>query len=431
MSSTDYRSWEEREASAAKLRAEAKAISAQSAGEAISLETVKEQAETDRLREQLKRAKIAQQIDEQDRAAREAEKATKEQDREARADSGFVFKRLVRIFAGLSLVASFPAQLAYFLGLHESGQGSGRAWLMAPVPFALELIAWVSVFGTAWARRKGLPLWPFWATTAAVAAFAGRINYLHVSEQYNTIAGWALGALSVAGPAVWEFGEWLDSRAAIDGRDRKQRAMDKAKVKERAAEDTLRAAHEKKRRKTFVDVAARADEILLAYPYGARTVEDAWAEAWLDIKGGSVGMYADVYRNRAEAQRATNEARALADQVALAAELDSFLAETLGRDGDDGNPSAASSPKQPSGAPSEGAGALGGTRKYAIRGRRRERVEKPLEAADLEKVRKLADLLAESGQTISIAKVRTAIGGAENGYLSRLTRAVKAERGEG
>src|SRR5262249_10210517 len=148
----------------------------------------------------------------------------------------------------------------------------GPAWTLTPIPFFLELLAWVGVMGTRWAHRKGLPRWPFWILTAALASIAGYINLAHGTTEYGPVAGWALAATSVIGPLLAEVRQFLESKAAEDGRDLKQRATDRRVARETARAEQARAAVEKsedeRRRMLFPNEFGEFERIMAAYPTG-------------------------------------------------------------------------------------------------------------------------------------------------------------------
>lgn len=441
---SEYRSRAEHEASAKLIAAQAQATEAEiaakrekaradAAAAAIELKNNKAAADTKRLREQLAQAKVQQQLAEQAEQAKDAKATAKARRRDESADDGSVFKRLVLAFVIICMAAALPAQISYFAGLHKTGDASGGvAWLMTPLPLVMELAAWVGVAGTAWAGRKGLSKVPFWLLTAGLSGFAGWINYTHGVEQYGLVAGMALAASSFAGPLMWELREALDSQAAVESRSREQRAADKAKAAKEKAAAAAKAAHNTKRAKQFPNVWARYEQILAAHPLGTLDEDAAWAQAWTDIHRAPLSVTAATYAGRVSAQRALESV--LGEERAVHRELDAFLGELLGAGGDDdgeGDKSpVATSPTGPGGTSSEARKPQGGEGKRVLLSGRRPRVEKPLSNEHLEQVRQYADLLAESKRVISTRMVADLIGGGEKNYISRLTRAVKNERGE-
>ncbi|MFJ8628895.1 hypothetical protein ACIRD3_39440 [Kitasatospora sp. NPDC093550] len=434
---SEYRSWEEREAAAAKDKAAADALkkktAADQAAAAVELEAAKAATATKALREQLNQNRLRQQMAEQAEQAKDAGTERKQQRAERRAEAGTDFKRLVRIFVAVCMAAALPAQFKYFLGLRKAGDPEGgTAWLLGPLPVVLELAAWVAVYGTAWAGRKGMSKIPFWLLTAALSGFAAWVNYRHGTAEYGPIAGSALAAASFAGPLMWELGEWLDGLAAVETRTREQRAADKAAAAKRKADAKAKAEHDARRSAQFPSVWARYQQILAAHPLGTLDEEKAWAQAWEDIHRAPLGVTAVTYAGRVSAERALESV--MGEERSIYKELDAWLGDVLrdaGDDGDNGGGALSTTvPQKPSPTPSETAKTLGGKGLQALRGGRRERAQKPLAPEHLEQVRQYAALIGESGRTISNRMVRDLIGGGENDYISRLTRAVKDERGE-
>ncbi|MET8704307.1 hypothetical protein ABZW10_36460 [Kitasatospora sp. NPDC004723] len=443
--SEEYRSWEEREATAAKDRAAADALKQKSATDqaaaAVELQGAKAATATKTMREQLAQAKLQQQLDEQAEQAKDAGKARQNARVEARAEAGTDFKRMVKVFVAVCMAAALPAQFKYFLGLHKAGEVTGgTAWLLGPLPIVLELAAWVAVYGTSWAGRKGMSKVPFWALTAALSGFAAWVNYRHGTAEYGSIAGTALAAASFAGPLMWELAEWLDGMAAVETRTREQRAADKAAAAEQKAAAKAKAEHDAKRQAADPAVWERFQMILIAHPLGAVDEETAWRQAWDDVHRAPLGVTAQTYARRVDAERALESV--MGDERSVYRELDAWLGDVLRTAGDDGESGggvlAPPAPKGPSPAPSEGAAetakTLGGKGLQALRSGlqkgRRERTEKPLSEEHLRMVRDYAELVGKDGRTISTRMVRDVIGGGENGYISRLTRQVKDERGE-
>lgn len=429
---TEYRSWQQREADAklTDAQAEQAKIAAQSAK--VELGGTAAAAETRKLAEQVKQQRLQQQMAEQQDTANERAAARRHKRAEAQADQGVAFKRLVKVFVALAMAGALPAQFSYFLGLHKPGeQHPGVAWLMGPLPLVAELGAWVSVYGTSWARRKGLPLAPFWALTGLLAGFSAWLNFRHGTDDYGPVAGWALALSSVAGPLMWEVQEYLDGLAALEVRTRQQRAEDKQAARVRAEAKKQAAAHEKKRAALFPDVHERYTAILAAHPLGTVQRETAWAQAWTDTHRAPLGVTADTYKARVDAEERLAAVLNDGDSSVYKA-LDAFLWDTLrgGDDGDGGTPFA-SAPRGPQAGPSEAAAGLGGKGKQPSPAGRQGGREKPLDPEHLKAVRDLADLLASVGRTVSTADVKKVIGGGRTEYLVRLRQAVEAERAEG
>ncbi|WP_406078709.1 hypothetical protein OG337_28915 [[Kitasatospora] papulosa] len=445
MSST-YRSWEEREAEAEKTRAEAARIkaaaSAEAAAAAQGLEVGAAKTETDRLAEQVKQAGLRKKLDAVTEATKDEKAELKARRREASADNGTGFKRIVNVAVVLGLLAALPAQLSYFLGLHKKGEKDpGTAWLLGPIPFFLELLAWVGVLGTRWAHRKGLPRWPFWILTAGLASIAGYINLAHGIDQYGVVAGIALAATSVIGPVLAEVRDLLESRAAADTRSLELRAAEKAAAKRQAEADRaakkVHDAEDKRRKKLFPLEFAEYERIIVAHPTGAISREAAWRQAWDNVHLLPIATTVDTLAGREDARAAINAVLSSADRTPESDAVDRFLAEIFRPDGGDSGPSqkpTESGPKGGAGGGSQarrpaapkGPGALGRKGKQAPGRTAGKTPLKPLESAHLEAVRKLADALGDIDR-LSARKVREVIGGGSNEYAVRLRDAVKAE----
>lgn len=444
--SADYRSWEEREAAAEKTRAEAARIAAEAeavrAAGAQAAEAGAAKTATDLLAEQVKQAGFKKKLEAVTEAAKDEKAELKARRREASADNGTAFKRIVNVAVVLGLLAALPAQLSYFLTLHKEGEKSpGTAWLLGPIPFFLELLAWVGVLGTRWAHRKGLPRWPFWILTAALASVAGYINLAHGMDEYGIVAGVALAATSVIGPVLAEVRDFLEGRAAADTRSLEQRAAAKAAAKEKAREQQalakVHAAEDKRRKKLFPREFAEYERITVAHPTGAISREAAWQQAWDNEHLLPLATTADTLAGREEARAAINAVLSNVDRTPESEAVERLLAEIFRPDGGDSGPSQ----KPAEGGPKGGAG--GGSRARrpvdpkvpAALGRKGKQASgrtsgktplKPLEPAHLDAVRKLADALGDIDR-LSARKVREVIGGGSNEYAVRLRDTVKAE----
>ncbi|MEV6854744.1 hypothetical protein AB0M89_13155 [Streptomyces microflavus] len=444
--SADYRSWEEREATAKKTRAEADRIAAEAeaarAAGAQAAEAGAARTATDLLAEQVKQAGLKKRLDAVAEAARDEKAELKARRREASADNGTAFKRIVNVAVVLGLLAALPAQLSYFLTLHKEGEKNpGTAWLLGPIPFFLELLAWVGVLGTRWAHRKGLPRWPFWILTASLASVAGYINLAHGTDEYGIVAGVALAATSVIGPVLAEVRDFLEGRAAADTRSLEQRAAAKAAAKKQARERRALAkvheAEDKRRKELFKQEFAEYERIIVAHPTGAISREAAWQQAWDNIHLLPLATTADTLAGREEARAAINAVLSNADRTPESEAVDRLLAEIFRPDGGDSGPSQKPTEGGPKGgagggsqarrtADPKGPGALGRKGKQASGRTSGKTPMKPLESAHLDAVRKLADALGDIDR-LSARKVREVIGGGSNEYAVRLRDAVRAE----
>lgn len=441
MSST-YRSWEEREAEAEKTRAEAARTRAEAAAATEALGAVAARTETDRLAEQVKQAKLAKQLKAVEEDAIDDKRQRKQQRAAQAADNGLRFKALVKVVMVLGLLAALPAQLSYFLGLHKKGEHDpGYAWLMMPVPFFLELLAWVGVLGTQWAHRKGLPRWPFWILTSGLASVAGYINFTHGLAEYGLVAGVALCATSIIGPILAEVDQFLETMAAADPRNLQQRAADKVVAKAKAeAEKTLaqrQAAEDAERRKVFPSEFAEYRRIMVAHPAGAIDRDTAWEQAWHNLHLLPLSVTAGTLAAREAARAGIEGVLSNAGRTPESVAVDLLLQEMFGPDRGDGGPAGGA----PGGSPNDGTGggsgassagrpkaatALGRKGKQASGRTAPKAPEKPLDPADIQKVRTLAEALGGVDR-LSARNVREVIGGGANEYAVRLRDHVKTE----
>lgn len=328
----------------------------------------------------------------------------------------------------LAVIPSIASQIGALGGKVDTGSAVALALM-------LELGAWSATVGGARALRDGRPTVPYRIAMWGCALVAAVINVAH-----NLDRGWwvaaVLGLASIAGVAFWEL-----RCAGRHGTSRRTKA-------ERAAEKA-RKAHAKERADAHKDVQHTAERIVSAATHGTVEFEAAFTDAW-EVHHGTreVGLTPAMVALRAQSRRRMAEAIGTEQDDAPLfpdtvpadwAELFRGTAGTVYRsplgssDGDDdegGESVPRATPRKPSAGPSQAAEALGGKGKRRIGGGRRERVQQPLDPADIEKVKAYADLIAESNQTISVRTVNGVIGGREKDYVSRLTRHVKQLRGE-
>jgi hypothetical protein len=435
-----YRSWEERDADVAKTKAETARIKAEAAAAAKAAETAAAATETAKLAEQVKQANLRNKLSTVAETAKDDKAARKAQRREKRDDDGTTFKILVNVVMALGLLAALPAQISYFLGLHhKTDKDAGPAWTLAPVPFFLELLAWVGVMGTRWAHRKGLPRWPFWLLTATLASIAGWINYAHGITEFGPVAGYALAATSIIGPLLAEVRQFLETKAAEDGRDLKQRARDRRAAREQARaqqeRERIEKAEDEKRRGLFPNEFAEFERIMAAYPTGGISRAVAWERAWDTMHALPLAVTAGSMAAREVARAAVDTLLQDADRSPESVAVDLFLTQAFNPNGgDDGSAGA------PTGGGSGGptGGGSRARRKSAPevptplgrKGKQRsgrastKTPEKPLEPDHIEQVRKLAEALGDVDR-LSARKVREVIGGGSNEYAVRLRNYVK------
>ena len=439
--SSEYRSWKERDADAAltsaradKTRAETEQVKqAAVAGEAAT--------QTALLAEQVKQAKLNTQLAGVKESAKDAQAERKAQRREKRDENGSTFKLLVNAVMTLGLLAALPAQISYFLGLHRKDAANpGTAWTLAPIPFFLELLAWVGVMGTRWAHRKGLPRWPFWLMTAALASIAGYINLAHGAAEYGMVAGIALAATSIIGPLLAEVRQFLETKAAEDGRDLKQRAKDRRTAREKDRAEAKRRAVEQaedERRKTlFKDEFAEFERIMAAHPTGGISRAAAWVQAWDTLHGLPLSVTAESLASKEAAREAIESVMQDYGRTPESVAVDLWLADVFGSNRGDDGPAGTPAGDAPSGPVGGGSRARSEKRRQAAtplggKGKQPSRrpvdpdTERPLEERDLETVRKLAEALGGPDR-LSARNVREAVG-CRTKYAIRLRDAVKAQ----
>ncbi|MFJ8583641.1 hypothetical protein ACIRD2_03135 [Streptomyces sp. NPDC093595] len=455
--SSIYRSWEEREADAAKTRAEAAKLEAEAAAAAQGLEAGAAKTETEKLAEQVKQARLVKQLTVVKEEAADEQQRRKEKRREEQLDRGTAFKQLVTAIFILGLLASLPSLVDYFLGLRADGQPDRPAWYLLPVPFFLELLALTSVKGTQWAVRKGFARWPFWILTTVLAGFAGCINGAKGAELFGPIAGIALAATSIAGPVLIEIREVIEARTAGDNRTAAQRAADRAKARREAAE-AKRIKRQDRARKDFFPAEFEAyREILAAAPAGTLSRDEAWAEAqiaveypevydrfrtllalpgaparpvvldmaWRDVEGGPLGVTAAGLDRRLKAERAIATVLEAAEYSPERAAVEHLLADLFpSRSGGEEGPAGAVPGKGPQG-PSKTPGALGGLDKQRSGRAPRKDATEPLAEADIEAAKKLRDAVpAAQFSAPAIAKLL----GRSHVYARRIRNAVQSEQ---
>lgn len=257
-----------------------------------------EERRADRQRAQDERtARLRQQA----RADRDADRAARRQRRRERAEARAEALTPERIYRNGTLglvvasgLASLPAQIAHFLGIHP---------MLLPVPLGLEGAAWVMAAGVAYADARQAPVWVRWmlrALVAVCAAFAASINYGYglslaghgLSADDAAAAGAGLAAVTVLGPVVFEIRQWVSTLAALDEQARVERK------------------HAARRRRHHRAVLRVADRLMSAAPFGTLAAEDAWRRAWEIVHGPTTpGMTPRLERRAAAAETRLTEAR--------------------------------------------------------------------------------------------------------------------------
>jgi hypothetical protein len=234
----------------------------------------------------------AREIKAQQRRDRTQRRQARAARREKTLTPGNVYRKGTLGLVAASALASLPAQVAHFVSV---------SLMLLPLPFALEGAAWVMAAGVAYADERKLAAWVRWllrALSMGAAGYAAHINYAYGAQSNSSVA-WGLAGVTVMGPAVFEIRQWVStlSAAAVDPKKR--------------AEETKRAAHEKRRRRDHKDVVQLARKLVSAAPYGALAFEEAFASAWEILHGTRTpGMTPELH------------AKAHASRKALAAAFD-------------------------------------------------------------------------------------------------------------
>ncbi|MEU7153845.1 DUF2637 domain-containing protein [Streptomyces sp. NPDC045456] len=305
----------------------------------------------------------------------------------------------------------------YFQLRALTGEGSLPGLIALCLAVMLESGAWVATVAGERAKREGRPVAVFRAAMWGCASFAATINFAHAPGP-DWLA-WVLAASSYGGVFFWELRGW--------GRHKTKASRTKAQRKE----ERRRARHDRRRRRRFPAVHARYIDILTAHPYGTVDPEDAWRDAWRDTHGADLAVTAGVVAHRGRADKALAAAHGVGVETLAVEQL---LDDLFPGDGSDGGPAGRRSSRGPNDGPSmggRGAKTLGRKGKRTIRhltGRTAPKVpERPLDEADLDRVRALADLLGGAAK-LSVKNVREAVGGGNTRYAMALRDAVKAER---
>lgn len=347
-----------------------------------------------------------------DRAARKQARAAK---RQRDFTPGLVYRRGTLCLISFSIAASLPAQIIHFTSIH---------WMLFTIGPALEGAAWVLTAGVAYADERKLATWVRWVLRAlamSAASYAALINYQYgqslassgLTDAEAQTAAMGLAAVTIGGPLFFEVRQWvLTLSAAVN--NAKQRAEEKA-----------RAKHEAGRRKEFKDVAARADELTLAAPFGTLKTEDAWARAWWDVKGAPLGITASVIAHRLGAEATVAEVLAEAEQTPERLAVEYLLADLFGPDGGAAGTLGNTPPGGPRGGAPRAGTALGGIGKEPLRGELDSEPVEPLADADVERARKLHGAVPlDQFSTPAIAKLL----GRRRAYAKRVRDAVLAEQ---
>ncbi|RXS84214.1 hypothetical protein EST92_11695 [Streptomyces sp. TM32] len=361
-----------------------------------------------------------------DRAQRRQARAAK---REKTLTPGNVYRRGTLLLVGLSALASLPAQIMHFVAI---------SWMLAPIGPAVEGGAWVMAAGVAYADERKLPMWVRWllrGLSLSAAGFAAHINYdfgshlTGLTSDQQAAAGLGLAAVTLGGPLFFEVRQWVIT------------LVEKVRDPKKRAEEKARAKHERGRRRKFKAVAERAEQLMLAAPFGTLTKQEAFDRAWYDIEGAPPAVTDSVISERIAAEKRVADALATSELTPEQIAVDLLLADLFGTPGGDGGPAGGTRDKGPQGGPrgtgggstltlpgsgAEGPAGLGRKGKQRSGRSSQKTPQKPLDPTHIEKVRKLAEL-SGGADKLSARKVREVIGGGSNEYAVRLRDHVQNE----
>jgi hypothetical protein len=366
-----------------------------------------------------------------DRRERDERKAKARRSRAAKVGKliGWVQADPARAFVRLVQACSVvPAVISQVGALTGAGVEVILAALLAAM---LEGGAWaLYAMGSRAEGEQSTRTYRIGAWTAAAVAAA--INFSHGRQEYaaHTWVAVVLGLSSLV--AVW-----LTDLQAHGGR-----GPTKAEKKLTAE----KAAHTKARAQHHPEVLQVAQRLLSATPHGALHPDDAWRVAWQFTHGVDVtGVTADLIAGQLQAQARVSEVsepRPTVPDWGPDMPLDPFLddpdlvyrggfpaaLEAASR-GDLGTPEALDGKGLQ--APRTGLRKTPESAANLVPGNGLEAPgERPLEPEDLTQVRALADLLASTGQVLSVKKIRELIH-CRSDYAMRLRNAVQAERTNG
>ncbi|MDH6122007.1 heme exporter protein D [Kitasatospora sp. GAS204A] len=335
------------------------------------------------------------------------------------ADPARAFVRLVQ---ACSIVPAVVSQVGALTG---AGVEVILAGLLAAM---LEGAAWaLNAMGSRAEGERSTRTYRIGAWTAALVAAV--INFSHGRQEYaaHTWVAVVLGLSSLV--AVW----------LTDLQTHSGKGPTRAE-KKLAAE---RAAHTKARTQHHPEVLQVAQRLISATPHGALDADDAWRVAWSFVHGSEVsGVTADLIAGQLKAKARVEEVSAPRTVPAgwdpdmppdpFLTDLDSVYRGTFPGALEEASRRSSDSPLALDGkglqgsrtAPEAGSGAA---QKQGPGNGRQVADERPLEPDHLAQVRALADLLADSKQSLSVKKVRDLIG-CRTDYAIRLRNAVEAER---
>ncbi|MCG6497624.1 hypothetical protein [Kitasatospora sp. A2-31] len=408
-----------------------------------------EREEARRDAEAARRRKVAD-----EKAAAEA-RAKRRQERAAQIAklTGWVTADPARAFVRLVQFCSVvPAVISQVAALDHADVFLLLAVLLAAM---LEGTAWALVAMGAKAEHGSRSTRTYRVGAWLAGAVAAAINFAHGWQQYPDHR-WVAAVLALSSLVA----VWLTDLQTHGGR-RPTRAERKAAAKQQRleaekaeAERQAREEHARKRAEHEPQVREIADRLLSAAPYGALAEDDAWRIAWEHQHGVTVpGLTADLLARRIGARARVAEVSTLPAPADLwpglpddphpaltlpitvgpsAGPADSVYLDTVPGPLANAWSITADGPESLGGkglqAP-EGTPEAAPVKPESVRsGNGPQKAGKPLDPEHLERVRELADLFESAGRRISTADVKHLLGGGRTEYLSRLRRAIEAER---
>ncbi|MER7938824.1 MULTISPECIES: DUF2637 domain-containing protein [unclassified Streptomyces] len=255
----------------------------------VKAEQTRRDAEAKRRQEQAEK-RVRQQEKERNKAARRAKygKVT-----------GWLNRNPVTAFVGFVMVCSIvPAVISQVGALADAGVFVLLAALLSAM---LEGTAWALTFMGKKAEDEGRPAGKYRVATWVTAFLAAAVNYWHWSEALpnQTWVAVVFAASSLIAIYLWDM-----KTHGSHGKTTEERREEKAREK-----------HLADRRKHHKDIAAEADRLLSALPFGSIDEEEAFATAWRIKMGAEPGLSAEVYANATNARVALGAAFELGEHV--------------------------------------------------------------------------------------------------------------------
>ncbi|UJV47338.1 DUF2637 domain-containing protein [Streptomyces sp. AMCC400023] len=254
------------------------------------------------------KAELARKESEAKRRQEQAEKRARQQEKErAKAARRAKFGKVTRwfnqnpvtAFVGFVMVCSIvPAVISQVGALSDAGVFVLLAALLSAM---LEGTAWALTFMGKQAEDAGRPAGKYRVATWCTAFLAAAVNYWHWAE---ALPGHTWVAIVFAASSLIAIYLWDMKTHGSHGKTKEERRQEKE-----------RAKHLADRRKHHKDIAAEADRLLSALPFGSITEEEAFATAWRIKKGAEPGLSAEVYADATNARVALGAAFELGEHV--------------------------------------------------------------------------------------------------------------------